>query len=213
MEWQIIGVSRNIRNGGIRSDGFPEIDVPFWQSPWPFAGLAVRTTGNPADMTKTISAAVHSVDPTIPITEIRTMEQIVDQSLVEDRFTALLCSSFAAVALLLAAVGIYGVIAFTVARRTHEIGLRIALGASREHVLAMILKEGLFLAVLGLSLGMVGAYFVGRVMRGLLYGIGAFDIAAFSAVAVVLFVAALIACYVPAHRAAKVDPMVALRYE
>ena len=212
-EWQIVGVSRNIRNGGIRSDGFPEIDVPFWQSPWPFAGLAVRTTGNPADMTKTIAAAVHSVDANIPLADIRTMDQIVDQSLVGDRFTAFLYSSFATVALLLAAIGIYGVMAFTVSLRTHEIGLRIALGASQQHVLRLILKEGLFLATVGLAIGLAGAGLFGRVMRGLLYGVGAFDMVAFSAVAVVLFVAALIACYVPANRAAKVDPMVALRYE
>jgi putative ABC transport system permease protein len=164
-------------------------------------------------MTKTIAAAVHSVDANIPLADIRTMDQIVDQSLVGDRFTAFLYSSFATVALLLAAVGIYGVMAFTVSLRTHEIGLRIALGASQQHVLRLILKEGLFLATVGLAIGLAGACLFGRVMRGLLYGVGAFDMVAFSAVAVVLFVAALIACYVPANRAAKVDPMVALRYE
>jgi putative ABC transport system permease protein len=116
-------------------------------------------------------------------------------------------------ALLLAAVGIYGVMAFAVAQRTHEIGLRIALGASQEHVLSLILKEGFFLATVGLAFGLVGASLAGRAMRGLLYGVGTFDVAAFSSVAFTLLAAALIACYVPARRGAKVDPMVALRYE
>ena len=212
-EWQIVGVFRNIHNGGIRSDGFPEIDVPFAQSPWPQAAMAVRTTSNPAEMSKSIAAAVHSVDADLALADVKTMDQIVSQSLVGDRFTTALYVSFASVALVLAAIGIYGVMAFAVAQRTHEIGLRMALGASQDHVLGLILKEGVILAAIGLGLGLVGACFVGRAMRGLLYGVGTIDVAAFGAVAFTLFVAALLACYVPANRASKVDPMVALRYE
>jgi putative ABC transport system permease protein len=212
-EWQIIGVYRNTHNGSIRNEGFPEIDVPFAQSPWPQASMAVRTTGDPATMSKSIAAAVHSVDPELALADVKTMDEIVSQSLVGDRFTTALYVSFASVALLLAAVGIYGVMAFAVAQRTHEIGLRMALGASQDHVLALILKEGIVLAAIGLAVGLVGACFVGRAMRGLLYGVGTIDVAAFSAVAITLFVAALLACYVPASRASKVDPMVALRYE
>jgi putative ABC transport system permease protein len=213
LEWQIVGVYRNTHNGGIRSTGFPEIDVPFAQSPWPQASMAVRTTGDPGEMTKSIAAAVHSVDAELAVANVRTMDQIVSESLVGDRFTTALYISFATVALVLAAIGIYGVMAFAVAQRTHEIGLRMALGASQDHVLGLILKEGIILAAIGLGLGLVGACFVGRAMRGLLYGVGTIDIAAFSAVAVTLFMAALLACYLPANRAAKVDPMVALRYE
>ncbi|MFZ0955702.1 MAG: ABC transporter permease [Candidatus Sulfotelmatobacter sp.] len=213
IEWQIVGVFRNIHNGGIRSDGFPEIDVPFAQSPWPQAQMAVRTTNDPAEMTKSIAGAVHSVDPELALADVKTMDQIVSQSLVGDRFTTALYVSFASVALLLAAIGIYGVMAFAVSQRTHEIGLRMALGASQDHVLALILKEGVILAAIGLGVGLVGACFVGRAMRGLLYGVGTIDIAAFSAVAAALFAAALLACYLPANRASKVDPMVALRYE
>jgi predicted permease len=213
LEWQIIGVFRNVHNGGIRNDGFPEIDVPFAQSPWPQASMAVRTTGDPAEMTKSIAEAVHSFDTDLALAQVRTMDQIVSQSLVGERFTTSLYATFATVALVLAAVGIYGVMAFAVAQRRHEIGLRMALGASQDHVLGLILKEGIVLAAIGLGIGLVGACFVGRAMRGLLYGVGTIDVAAFSAVAVTLFVAALLACYVPANRAAKVDPMVALRYE
>jgi putative ABC transport system permease protein len=213
VEWQIVGVSRNIHNASLSSEGFPEIDVPFWQSPWPDANLAVRTSGDPAAMSKTIAAAIHLVDPTVALTEIKTMDQIVDQSLTEDRFNTTLYGSFATVALLLAAVGIYGVMAFTVSQRTHEVGLRIALGASQEHVLGLILKEGLVLAGLGLGLGLVGACVIGRVLRGVFYGVGSFDAPAFGVVAFALFLAALIACFLPARRAARVDPMVALRYE
>jgi putative ABC transport system permease protein len=212
-EWQIVGVFRNIHNGGIRSDGFPEIDVPFAQSPWPQASMAVRTTSDPAEMAKSIAGAVHTVDSELALAGVKTMDQIVSESLVGDRFVTALYVSFASVALVLAAVGIYGVMAFAVAQRTHEIGLRMALGASQDHVLGLILKEGIILAAIGLGLGLVGACFVGRAMRGLLYGVGTIDIAAFSAVAATLFVAALLACYVPANRAARVDPMVALRYE
>ena len=213
IEWQIVGVFRNIHNGGIRSDGFPEIDVPFAQSPWPQASMAVRTTSDPAEMTKSIAGAVHSIDSELALADVKTMDQIVSQSLVGDRFTTALYVSFASVALLLAAIGIYGVMAFAVSQRTHEIGLRMALGASQDHVLGLIMKEGIVLAAIGLGLGLVGACFVGRAMRGLLYGVGTIDVAAFSAVALTLFIAALLACYVPANRAAKVDPMVALRYE
>jgi putative ABC transport system permease protein len=212
VEWQIVGVVRNVRNG-IRNDGFPEIDVPFWQSPWPQVGMAVRTTGDPIAMSKSIAAAVHSLDPDLALANVKPMDQLRDESLVTDRFTSLLYVSFAGVALLLATIGIYGVMAFAVAQRTHEIGLRMALGASRDHVLGLILKEGIMLAAIGLGLGLVGACFVGRAMRGLLYGVGTIDVAAFSVVAAAMLAAALVACYVPANKAAKVDPMVALRYE
>jgi ABC-type antimicrobial peptide transport system permease subunit len=164
-------------------------------------------------MSKSIAAAVHSLDPDLALANVKPMDQLRDESLVTDRFTSLLYVSFAGVALLLATIGIYGVMAFAVAQRTHEIGLRMALGASRDHVLGLILKEGIMLAAIGLGLGLVGACFVGRAMRGLLYGVGTIDVAAFSVVAAAMLTAALVACYVPANKAAKVDPMVALRYE
>jgi putative ABC transport system permease protein len=213
IEWQIVGVYRNVHNGGLQGDAFPEIDVPFWQSPWPSTQMAVRTTGDPALMTKSIAAAVHSVDPELALANVKTMNQIESDSMVGDRFGTQTFGTFAAVALLLAAVGIYGVMAFVVAQRTHEIGLRIALGADQKQVVRLILKEGIVLAAIGLAVGLVGACLAGRAMRGMWYGVGAIDYGAFSAVAVILFATALLACFIPARRAARVDPMVALRYE
>jgi putative ABC transport system permease protein len=213
IQWQIVGVFHNVRSGGLRADDFPEIDVPFWQSPWPQARVTVRTSGDPEAMTKSLAAAIHKVDPNIPLANIRTMNQIFDENLLGDQFIAALFGTFAATALLLAAVGIYGVMALGVAQRTHEIGLRIALGARKEQVLGLILREGILLAGAGLGFGLLGAYFLGRAMQSTLYGVGAIDLGAFGAVAMVLLASALLACYVPARRATRIDPMVALRYE
>jgi len=211
--WQIVGVFHNVRGGNLRADDAPEIDVPFWQSPWPAAGIAVRAGGDPEALTKSIAAAIHTVDPDVPLANVRTMDQILGHALLGDQFIAAVFGGFAGVALLLAAVGIYGVMAFGVAQRTHEIGLRMALGAGREQVLGLILREGLLLTLAGLGFGLFGGYFLGRAMQSTLYGVSAIDFGAFSAVAAVLLASALAACYVPARRAANVDPMVALRYE
>jgi putative ABC transport system permease protein len=211
--WQIVGVYRDVHNNGIRDESFPEIDVPFWQSPSPQASMAVRTAGDPALMTKTIAAAVHSLDPDLALADVKTMDQILGESLVSDRFVSSLYGTFAVTALLLAAIGIYGVMAFTVAQRTHEIGLRIALGANQKQVLKIILTEGIELAAIGLGIGLAGTWLVGRAMHSTLYGVGTVDFAAFTAVSIVLLGSALLASYVPARRAANVDPMVALRYE
>ena len=213
LEWQIVGVYHNVHNGGIRGDGFPEVNVPFSQSPWPHAAIAVHTAGDPASMTKSIAAVVLSIDPDLPLDQVKTMDQIVDESLSGDRFGTVLFGSFAAVALLLAAIGIYGVMSFAVAQRTHEIGLRIALGAGPAQVLRLVLGEGILLALGGLLLGLGGTYFVGRLMKSLLYQVNAMDPTAVSAVTAVLLLSALLACYIPARRATQVDPMVALRDE
>jgi putative ABC transport system permease protein len=213
ISWQIVGVYHNVRNGGPRGDDFPEIDVPFWQSPWPQATIALRAAGEPASLAKSIGDSVQSFDPNLPLADVKTMDQIMDESMAGDRFTAFLFGGFAAIALLLASLGIYGVMSFAVAQRTHEIGLRMALGAATGRVLALVLREGMILALIGLALGLVGSYFVGRAMHSLFFNVGTIDAAAFSAVAALLMLSALLACYVPAHRAARVDPMQALREE
>jgi putative ABC transport system permease protein len=213
IEWQIVGVYHNVHNGGMGAEGFPEIDVPFWQSPWPSSSVAVRTSLDPATSTKSISEIVLSMNPNLPLAEVKTMDQIKDESMAGDRFSAFLFGSFAGLALLLAALGIYGVMSFAVAQRTHEIGLRIALGAGQNRVVRLIIREGMTLAAIGLLVGLAGAYAVGRVMHSLFTGVGALDPVAFAGVAALLLLSALLACYVPALRAAKVDPMQALREE
>jgi putative ABC transport system permease protein len=211
--WQIVGVYRNVHNGGPRWEGFPEIDVPFAQSPWPVADVEVRAALEPAMLTRSIGEIVQSLDPNLPLAEVKTMDELKDATLGPDRFTATLFGGFAALALLLAAVGIYGVMSFAVAQRTHEIGVRMALGAGPGRVLALILKEGMALACVGLALGLFGAYGVGKAMHSLVFRVGVLDMTAFSAVAAVLLLAALLACFIPAHRATLVDPMQALRQE
>ena len=212
VEWQIVGVFHNVRSRGFRQDN-PEIYVPFWQAPWPSAAIGVRTAGDPAAMMRSVAAAVHAVDPQIALGNPRTMQQVRDDVLASDRFTVILFVSFAAIALLLACVGIYGVMAFSVAQRSHEIALRIALGASRHRVLALVLGESALLAGAGLCLGLIGAYFVGRTMQGALFGVGAMDPSAFAAVGLILLSAAVLACYLPGRRAASLEPMQALRRE
>jgi putative ABC transport system permease protein len=212
ISWQIVGVYKEVRNGRLEED-FPEIDVPFWQSPWPQARIAVRAAVEPDNLTRSIAGIVQSIDPDLPLGTPRSMDQVLAESMSPQRFTAFLFGGFATVALLLAAVGIYGVMSFAVAQRTHEIGLRMALGAGQGNVLALILKEGMTLAGVGLALGLFGAYAVGKVMHGVLFNVAVFDFAAFGAVSAALLLAGLLACFIPAHRATLVDPMQALRQE
>ena len=210
VEWQIVGVFKNVLYGDFR-EPYPEVNVPFAQSLSPSVTIGVRTASDPEAMTKTIAAAVHSVDSQVALAQVRTMDQVKDDSLGEDRFTMYLFASFAVVALLLAAVGIYGLMAFAVSQRTQEMGVRLALGASRQNVIWLILREATLLAIIGLGIGLVGSTVVGRTMRTTLYGVGAMDFSVMLTVAVILFCAALFASYLPARRAASIDPMKALR--
>jgi putative ABC transport system permease protein len=212
VEWQIVGVIHNVRYGGFREDD-PEINVPFSQSLMPNVNIGVRTEEDPATMARTIAAAVHSIDAQVALAYVRTMDQVKSESLAEDRFTMFLFASFACVAILLAAVGIYGVMAVGVSQRTREIGVRIALGASKNNVIGLIVREGSILACLGLVLGLGGALLVGRTMQSTLYGVKAIDVSVFLMVAGILLVTALVASYLPARRAAAVDPVQALRAE
>ena len=180
---------------------------------WPHAAIGVRATVDPATLTRSITEIVQSMNPNLPLSEVKTMDQIKAESLAGDRFTAALFGGFAAIALILAASGIYGVMSFAVAQRTHEIGLRMALGAGHSSVLTLILKEGMLLAGVGLVVGFAGAYGVGKAMHSIFYNVGTIDFAAFSAVAAALLFAALLACFIPARRATLVDPMRALREE
>jgi putative ABC transport system permease protein len=212
VERQIVGVFHDVQNS-VRpgQPKLPQIWVPFAQSPWPHAVVAVRTAIDPEKMMRAIAGAVHSSDHNLPLAYVKTMDQLVHDQFVEDRFGMALYASLAGIALLLAALGIYGVMSFAVEQSTSEIGLRIALGATTEDVMRRVLKQGLEMAGAGLGLGLIGAYAASRAMQSSLYGTGVMDWCAFSAVAALLLVAALLACYVPARRASSVDPMVALR--
>jgi putative ABC transport system permease protein len=211
-EWDIVGVFRDVSNveqfGEPKS---PQIYIPFAQSPSPQGMVAVRTTISPEHLQSSLAAAVRAVDPALPLVSVRTMEQVVGERLAPDRFNILLYGGLAALALLLATLGIYGVMAFTVMQRTVEIGLRMALGAGHSQVRLQILREGATLATGGLVLGLVGAYALGRTMQSLLFGTGALSVPVVLVTGVVLLLTALAACYVPARRASAVDPITALR--
>ena len=210
VQWEIVGVFRTVRNDGLRNDS-PEIDVPFWQMPFPGVSVVVRSVGDPTALTKSMASAVNSVDPDLPLTDVRTMDEVIATQYAGDRFALLLFGSFAIAALLLAGIGVYGVMAFGVAQRTQEFGIRIALGAQRERVIRLVLKEGAVLAFIGSVLGLGGAYGVGKLMQSTLYDVPAFDPIAFAGVITVLLLAALLASVLPAWRASRVEPIKALR--
>jgi putative ABC transport system permease protein len=213
VDWQIVGVFHDVQYESHPTTSSAEVDVPFDQSPWPYTTIGVRTDGNPTAVASSIAAAIRSVNPDYPMTRVRTMDQVVSESLVTDRFTVLVFGSFAALALLLAAIGIYGVMTFSVAQRNHELGIRMALGAGSPHVLRLVVGEGMWAALIGMAIGLPGVYLVGRTLKSLLYNVGAMDVRALIGVALVLLASALVACYVPARRATRIDPLAALRQE
>jgi putative ABC transport system permease protein len=214
VEWRIVGVLHNISNLEQLGDpGAPQIYLPFAQSPWPQAMVAVRAAASPETLRPSLAAAVQAVAPDLPLMEVRTMNQIVAERLAPDRLNVALYGGLAALALALAALGIYGVMAYAVAQRTPEIGLRVALGARPTQVRLQIIREGLTLAAFGLVLGLAGAYTLGRAMQSTLYGTDALSLPVLFVVGLVLLGAALVACYAPARRASAVDPMIVLRQE
>ncbi len=213
IEWQIVGVYGRVMNGGPGRDPFPEMDLPFWQRPHRRATVTVRTSADAAAVHQSVAAIVQKLDPELPVANVRTMEQVVSEAMAADRFHSVLFAAFAAVALVLAGLGIYSVMSFVVAQRTHEIGLRMALGAGRRRVLVDVLRDGLTTALIGVAIGAIGAVVVSRLMVGMVTGANSADPLAFAVVALMLLGAAVVACLVPACRAASVDPMVALRQD
>ena len=219
---EVVGVVGDVKTDGLDQTRPPAaLYVPFrqlvvpagevWRS-FPMT-LVVRSSPNPASISSAVTNAVHEVDGTIPVRDVRTMDQLVTNSLSQQRFSLSLLSAFALLALILAAIGIYSVLSYSVRRRVQEIGVRLALGASLSDVLRMIVFEGMRPTLLGVTVGTVGALALARVMASLIYGVKPTDAITFLSVAVVLSVVALVASIIPAYRAAKVDPMVALRYE
>jgi predicted permease len=210
---EIVGIVSDTRYVTPRSEPFPEIYVSYLAEPWFHMSLSVRATGDPASLVNGIREELAAVDRDVPLANVKEMEQYVSDSLSPQRFSALLVTLFAVAALGLAALGVYGVISNHVTRRTHEIGIRIALGARRGDVLRLVVGQGMRPVLLGLGAGLAGAFALTRLMESLLYGVRAFDPPVFAGVALLLAATALAACYLPARRATRVDPMAALRHE
>ena len=210
----VVGVVGDVLQYGLdQTAAAPEAYFPEYQDQNSYLAVLVRTSGKPLDELPAVRRAVHELDSQLPVANPRELEEVVSGSSSQQRFMALLLGLFAGLALVLAAVGIYGVIAYSVAQRTHELGIRIALGAARLDLLRMVLGEGLRMALAGVVVGLAGAWGLTRFIASLLYGVRPSDPLTFAAVPLVLIAVALLACYIPARRATKVDPMVALRYE
>jgi putative ABC transport system permease protein len=213
-EWrEVVGVVGDIRHRGLSVPPEPEMYVPYAQQPWQSFRLAIRTTGDPIQLSSALRQAVWSVDREQPVMRVETLEKIVATSYSETTFYATLLASFAGLALALASVGIYGALAYSVERRTREIGVRIALGAQRKDVLSLVVGHGFKLALLGLSLGLLAAWAVTRFIETLLHGVRPTDPVTFVGVSLLLLLVAILASWLPARRATKLDPITVLRHE
>jgi len=209
----VLGVVGDVRHAGLDRDVMPQVYVPLRQQLWPAMTLVVRAAADPVQLAAGVRNEIQRIDLLLPVYEVQTMEQRLARSILPRRVNLLLLGTFALIALALAIVGVYGVIAYGVTQRTREIGIRMALGARRSDVLRLFVRQGMTLAVAGIALGLLGAWALTRLLANLLFGVSATDTVTFGAVALLLGVAALLACYVPAHRATPLDPMVVLRYE
>jgi predicted permease len=221
---EIVGVVGHVEHWGLGSRENQNLQaqlyLPVWQVPdrfWPLlangSGYVARTAGTPGDMAGAIRQAAEKVEGSAVLYDVRPMQEIVSRTISTQRLTMFLLSVFSSLALILSAVGIYGVISYLTSQRTHEIGVRVALGASRQDVLRMVLGGGMRIALIGVAIGLAAAFGLTRLITKLIYGVGASDPLTFLAVAILLSGVALFACYIPARRAMCVDPIVALRYE
>jgi predicted permease len=210
---EIVGVVGDVKARGLDSDASTMMYLPYKQAPRPFMSFVVRTSSNPESLVQPVSRAIYSIDKEQALTDVQTMDQVLMQSLSDRRFNMTLLLTFAGVALVLAAVGVYGVMNYTVTLRRRELGIRMALGAKASDVLRLVLRQGLTLTLIGVGAGLISAYALTRLMASLLYGVTATDYLTFASVSAVLIVVGLAASFVPARRATKVDPTIALRTE
>jgi putative ABC transport system permease protein len=210
---EIVGVVGDVRNRSLNLESKPAYYVPQTQVPLSQMVVVIKTVGEPHSLISAATKEVAAMDQDLPVFAVKSMDEYLSASVAAPRFSTTLLSIFAAVALVLTVVGLYGVMSYSVAQRTNEIGIRLALGAQSRDVLLMVVKQGSRLILLGLVIGLAGAYALTRLIESLLFGVTAKDPFTFAAVAVLLAIVALLACYVPAWRATKVDPMEALRCE
>ncbi len=211
--WEIVGVVRQVRHDGLERDPRPELFVPLAQSNMGSMTFMARTEGDPSALLEPIQEQVWAIDPLQTFYRVVTLEELVSKSVAARRFNLWLLATFAGLALVLAAVGIYGVVSYSTRARTHEFGIRMALGADQVEVLREAMNRGLRLTILGVGLGLIGSLGLTRLLQQLLFGIGARDPVTFVAVGALLILVALAATYLPARRATLVDPAVALRVE
>jgi putative ABC transport system permease protein len=209
----VVGVIANARTESLAQAEVPQIYLSLYQSESRRLAIFLRGHLDAAAIPEQVREQVQAVDPTLPISGSQTLDETVSASLTERRFSMEMVALFALTALLLAGLGIYGVISYMVSERTHEIGIRIALGADRRSILRMVLRQGLGLAIVGAAVGLVGALVVSHFMAGLLFSVRPTDPLTFACVALLLIGVAVLACYIPARRAIRVDPLVALRHE
>ncbi len=212
----IVGIAADVKHLSLREEPGPEMYVPYMQKAWPSLStmeVVLRTRLDVPSAVTSARNAIHTVDADLPIANVRPLASLVDDSVARPKFSMLLLAAFGAFALILACIGIYGVISYSVAQRTREIGVRVALGANRLNIFRMILGEGARLAGLGIAIGIAVALGVTRMMSSFLYEVRPTDPATFAAVCVILLSVAALACYLPARRATRVDPLVALRHD
>jgi putative ABC transport system permease protein len=210
---EIVGIVGDVRYDSLTDQAGPTVYFAYPDLTYAFATLVIHTSGDPAELAPAVRRVISSLDPDQPVSDVRTMSQVMSERVARARFNTLLLALFAGLATLLAAVGIFGVMNYSVTLRTREIGLRMALGAQPARVLLLILRQGLLLTVIGIVVGLAGALALTRLMSTLLYGVDAADPATFATIVPILAVVALVACYIPARRATRVDPLIALRYE
>jgi predicted permease len=210
---RIVGVAGDVRNDGLAATSGTAVYVPsttFFRSN---INVFLRTTGDPLQLAQAARQAIWNIDPQMPVSDVTSLEQVVTNTVARPRFFTLLIGLFSGLALVLAAVGLYGVIAYSVRQRTHEIGIRMALGAHAKSVLGMVMREAMTLAVVGIAIGLVGALALTRFLQSQLYGVAPTDAGTLAITALILCVVAMLASWIPARRATKVDPLVALREE